>query len=272
MENLKTLINDEITYLEQVREGLAKKISVAPSGYLKINHSRSGAIRYYQKYFDVNGNHCEEYISKKNNLDKARQLASKKYYQELLETTDKELSALKAFNINYLPDEKYLCYERLSSERKELIEPYIETVEQVVNDWIAQPFEPCNYRPEKLIHETDRGEFVRSKSEVLIANYLYKNSQLYYYKYECPLYLNKTNSFKYPDFTIINKRTGKIKFLEHAGMMDDPDYVESFIKKEVEYVKNGIMPGKDLMISYESQNCPFLLSNFRIEFEDFMNR
>ena len=45
---------------------------------------------------------------------------------------------------------------------------------------------------------TDAGERVRSKSELVIANLLYKNNIPY--MYECPLKIN--NNTVYPDFTV----------------------------------------------------------------------
>ena len=35
----------------------------------------------------------------------------------------------------------------------------------------------------------------------------------------------------YPDFTVLNVRTRETIYLEHLGMMDDPQYYESAIKR-----------------------------------------
>lgn len=43
--------------------------------------------------------------------------------------------------------------------------------------------------PETLRYETSAGEYVRSKSEVIIANLLYAKSDKLLYKYERPLLL-----------------------------------------------------------------------------------
>ena len=87
--------------------------------------------------------------------------------------------------------------------------------------------------PENLRYETERGDVVRSKSEVIIANILYQNREHILYKYERPLEIVENGRKKtiYPDFTIINKNTGKITYWEHAGRMDDPYYANDFVKK-----------------------------------------
>ena len=60
----------------------------------------------------------------------------------------------------------------------------------------------------------------------------------------------------YPDFTILNVKTGKIVYWEHAGRMDDSYYVNDFIRKINLYINHGMLPGQDFVVSYETQNCP----------------
>ena len=73
---------------------------------------------------------------------------------------------------------------------------------------------------EGLIHRTERGEAVRSKSEVIIANLLHKNGVDY--RYEEPLELGGIT--KYPDFTIEDDNTGEMYYWEHLGMLNDQSY------------------------------------------------
>ena len=39
-------------------------------------------------------------------------------------------------------------------------------------------------------------------------------------------------------------------------MMDDPEYAEKAVRKMSEYMKNGLFPGRDLIISYETRSFP----------------
>ena len=77
-------------------------------------------------------------------------------------------------------------------------------------------------------------------------------------RYERPLELEVEGKSKtvYPDFTILSKRIGKIIYWEHAGRMDDSYYVNDFVKKLNTYVMNGLLPGKDVILTYETQNNP----------------
>jgi hypothetical protein len=67
------------------------------------------------------------------------------------------------------------------------------------------------------------------------------------------------NTF-YPDFTILNKNSGKLKYWEHFGMMDDPKYRKKAIEKIATYISYGFIPGKDIFFTYETQSEPLTMS------------
>ncbi|MCC3160211.1 RecQ family ATP-dependent DNA helicase [Hymenobacter sp. 15J16-1T3B] len=80
---------------------------------------------------------------------------------------------------------------------------------------------------------TLRGEWVRSKSEVIIANLLHKNGADY--AYERPIYQNG----KYlllPDFTVTTQ-TGTY-YWEHLGLLDDPEYARRWAIKQNHYKRD----------------------------------
>jgi hypothetical protein len=89
-----------------------------------------------------------------------------------------------------------------------------------------------------LIHQTKNGEFVRSKSEVIIADNLADAGIEYFY--EKPLEIGTVT--KYPDFTIIDQDTGQVFYWEHCGMLSDLGYRERWEKKLAWYRANGIYP------------------------------
>ena len=99
---------------------------------------------------------------------------------------------------------------------------------------------------------------VRSKSEVIIANILYHNEKDILYKYERPLEVAENGRQKiiYPDFTILNRHTGRITYWEHAGRIDDPYYANEFVKKMNTYMANDLLIGRDVVVSVETQNTP----------------
>ena len=100
---------------------------------------------------------------------------------------------------------------------------------------------------ERLIHRTARGELVRSKSEVIIANALYYHHLEYIYEPELVL----GEHTKYPDFKVVDDDTGEEWLWEHCGMMEDPRYRKRWEDKKAFYEKNGIEEGRNLIVTYD---------------------
>ena len=99
--------------------------------------------------------------------------------------------------------------------------------------------------------------FVRSKSEVIIANML--SSENVPFVYEKPLYAPDGTMFL-PDFTV--KFRGEIYYWEHVGRLDLPNYKKHWEKKEKWYNKH--FPGK-LLITYEGKNLSTYAMNIITE-------
>ena len=90
---------------------------------------------------------------------------------------------------------------------------------------------------EGLIHRTERGDLVRSKSELVIADKLHARG--IDYAYEQPLVLPNGRT-RYPDFTIADHARGVTFYWEHLGMLDDPGYRARWEGKRAEYLECGI--------------------------------
>ena len=95
------------------------------------------------------------------------------------------------------------------------------------------------YLEEGLIHRTERGDLVRSKSELVIADKLYARG--IDYAYEQPLILPGDRT-RYPDFTIIDGARGVTYYWEHLGLLHDPGYRARWERKRAEYFDAGIRP------------------------------
>ena len=89
-----------------------------------------------------------------------------------------------------------------------------------------------------LIHRTARGEAVRSKSEVVIANLLHANGVDY--RYEEALEIE--GAVKYPDFTIEDDDTGEVYYWEHLGMLSNMGYRRRWEDKKEWFRRHGILP------------------------------
>jgi exodeoxyribonuclease V alpha subunit len=95
------------------------------------------------------------------------------------------------------------------------------------------------YRANDLIHRTSKGDYVRSKSELIIANMLWEKNILY--KYEERLYSKDGSEWKLPDFTITTEE-GDTFYWEHLGRLEnDPKYAEDWEDKKKWYDDNGYL-------------------------------
>lgn len=129
--------------------------------------------------------------------------------------------------------------------------PQTETVEQHADvEAHETPVTPI-FRPEGLIHRTERGEKVRSKSEAIIANILY-NLGLDY-RYEYPIEGQTQPGIRRPDFVFF-KQDRKAFLWEHLGMLGNPNYRSNWQKKLGWYEANGFTQGIDLFITCDGSD------------------
>jgi ATP-dependent exoDNAse (exonuclease V) alpha subunit len=91
---------------------------------------------------------------------------------------------------------------------------------------------------ERLIHLTQRGDLVRSKSELIVADNLHREGVCY--TYERALTLD--GALKYPDFTIDDEDSGVTYYWEHCGMLSDAKYRERWAAKQQWYRDHQILP------------------------------
>nr|MCR4744743.1 hypothetical protein [Lachnospiraceae bacterium] len=116
------------------------------------------------------------------------------------------------------------------------------------------------FMTEEKKYETKKGDKVRSKSEAILADIFYELGIPYRYEEQIRL---KDGKNKYPDFTLLNIKSREEIYLEHMGLLDDEEYRKSNFKKLDEYRKNGIYLGKNLLITYESEESPLDIKGIR---------
>ena len=249
MEQMKDLLKEREKYLLQLKSEKEKTLKTAQEGLLRICNSRS-RTQYYQRTDpkDFNG----VYIKEKD-ISLAQGLAQKDYDQKILRAAEKELESIKKYLTNYPEINVEQVYESLHKERQKLIIPIKETEEQYIQKWKAIEYEGKGFTEETPEFYTGKGERVRSKSELIIADLLEKEGIPY--RYEYPIYLRGIGKI-YPDFTVLNVRKSREMYLEHFGMMDNPAYAEKAVNRIQMYEQNGIFPGEGLLITYETGKSP----------------
>jgi len=244
-------ITERITYLEKKTAEMQAFLESAPAGSLNCKLTR-GKFRYY-----IHENGIQTYLPSSKS-DIINKLAKKKMFKSVLMSAKKELAALKQYKANSGLFEKTInrFYEN-NPGCAGIIRPggwsYENRINSKVTAWQQEEYIRNPYYCEGLIHNTLRGEKVRSKSEACIADILYLAGIPY--RYECQLVVNGETF--YPDFVIMDPSTGKIYIWEHFGLMDDRDYYLRTVHKISAYAAEGYLPEKNFIITYEDENDPF---------------
>ncbi|MBR2282252.1 MAG: hypothetical protein IJ863_06495 [Spirochaetales bacterium] len=131
-------------------------------------------------------------------------------------------------------------------------------------------------------YETMRGDYVGSKSEVMIADRLFQKGIPYVYEpaFNPSATIDKTDVMYddfgniigygsmdfdpwdsdtiHPDFQVLNRRTRKVYFWEHLGKMDDPDYCKRNFNRFMRIIDAGYTIGEDLLVTHEDSRHPLL--------------
>lgn len=107
------------------------------------------------------------------------------------------------------------------------------------------------FHAEDCKYLTKRGEKVRSKSELMIADLLFEKG----IDYLSDFGLNTGDRVLYPDFQV-KRADGRLVIWEHFGLISNPAYVENSYYKISLYGRAGFTPGENLIITTESNDKP----------------
>jgi len=264
MNTIIESVNKRIAFLKRVIRRAEKEKGSFPEGRLRTSKS-NGRIRYYKvsKERDTSG----EYLPKNEQIHMIRLLAQKDYNKQFLKAAAYELEMLEKILVRYQKKQSEAAYKGLSKERQNLVTSYIPSDDQIAEEWQSKTFKTNPYKIENKIYDTRRGEKVRSKSEAIIADILFEMGIPYRYEYPVRL---RDGKIKYPDFTLLKKRTGEVIYLEHFGFMDDENYRKDTLYKMDLYRTNGIYPGKNLLFTYETNGNPLDINGIRRMFKDIL--
>ena len=237
---------------ESIEKRASERLRHAPEGTVHIIHHKNGVQFYHRKDSrDKNGSYLP--VSEK---EKAAALVRKKYDLQTAAAAGKQKAVLDRFLKNYDPDCLKKIYESSSDIRKQIIVPVELSDQAYAEQWQSMPYARKEIDMDVPEHYTDKGERVRSKSEVMIADALAQAGVPY--RYEWPI--NLDGGTFHPDFTILRIGDREELYWEHLGMMDDPEYVTKNLGKMRIYEQNGIMPGIRLIVTMETSRQPINLS------------
>ena len=247
-KNTIELLQKEQKILHKLIQDTEKKLARAPEGSVQVKRHGKGWQYFHRKNpQDKNGTYIPV-------ADKglAMALIQKKYLRDLLQAAHKQEDSIRRFLKEF--DSKALinAYHKQGSARETLIKP-IEVPDVVfTEEWQMTEYQAKPFREDVPMHMTLKGERVRSKSEVIIANTL-KNLKIPYH-YECPVTIR--GKLIHPDFTVLRIADRKEIFWEHLGMIDDFEYRNQALQRIQDYEAEGIFIGDRLIITAETYRKP----------------
>ena len=242
-----------------------KELEELPEGHLRIAQT-SHKPQYYH-YIDPKD--FKGVFIPRSKDDFARKLAQKDYDQKVLKLLKNEINAIttclsKICKSGSTPAENASTatklgdlYAKMCPARQRLVTPVTLTTEQYAKQWLSVNWQGRPFTPDTAIHTTSSGIQVRSKSEVLIADALTRMGIPF--RYEYPLKLRRPSGdivTFHPDFLCLNVESRSEFYWEHFGLMDDPDYSNNAAGKLRLYTENGIIAGRNLIITMETQKEP----------------
>lgn len=242
--SLENAIRAEIEYLEKIQ----KEIAAFPSEKCRITAEKVGNTYQYFAYTAEDNTHHT--LSKQKKLRQIHKLCQAEYNAKLADALTARLGLLTQVAPRLKKTNLDLIMRQIHPGKQLMIERCYLDENEFAERWALQEYQHKE-APAKGFH-TDRGEVVRSKSEVLIANKLFANHIPY--RYEEALSLPEYTL--YPDFTVLNKRTRKEFVWEHLGMTSDVDYASNAFGRLMTYQKNGFVLGENLILSIESLKQP----------------
>lgn len=273
---LAPLLEKRLAELQNLLFTKKKSYEKAPKGRIRISQN-GGHPEYY--LVTERGSLRGKYLPHSQKT-LARQLAQKDYDARLIKLLQKEISTLQ----NYMKQTSNgraisELYDSLCPARRSLITPAILTNEQYAARWLDVSWTGRPFASDAPYICTARGERVRSKSEVIIADTLFRHNIPY--RYEFPITLKRSNSADirrdfgssitlYPDFLCLNTRTRTEFYWEHFGLMDSTEYSNNAAGKLRLYTENGLLPGRNLIITMETQTEPPSIKALEKLIEEFL--
>lgn len=232
---------------KEVRTKARRELRSLLAGNLRV--SNKAKKTYYAQDAIENKKRIRKGISKDTTL--IYKLARKRYLKIYIKLITQNILALELFLQTTKPPTPDNVWRALPDAYKHLPHKAFFPKEYRGKMWGKEEYDKSTYRSQELRHTTARGEKVRSKSEALIANLLHRHKLPY--RYEQKLHI-KNREFV-PDFTILVEED--IYYWEHCGLVSEEGYMKSHNWKLLRYAEQGIVPWKNLIVTYDDENGNF---------------
>ncbi len=246
---LKTQIMERMEVLQEIIQKKEKEIKKLQQGNIRASKHGKG-FQYYLRSdsSDKNGTYLP-----KSEKRKIEQMIQHEYDEKVIKAAKQEKDLLTRLDRIYDTGAIESIYEKLPQGKQTLVNPVTETDAQFIQRWEKIQFKKLEFQSDAPEYYSNKGERMRSKSEIIIANLLEQLNIPYIYEFPLTLDGNVT---VHPDFTLINVRNRRLIYWEHLGMLDDEDYLNNAMAKIRRYEDNGYYLGEQLLITGESNTKP----------------
>jgi len=261
------MLLEEEDRLKKLEAELEKKLEKAPEG--SLNAYRHGKSWRWYNRSNKEGKVTREYIQL-NKSEYLMRLANKEANMRQLKDARQELEAIRQYKSVYeRGHQKGRFMLKTRFDRLKAESPGIWFLLQGKEEqaWLAEEYIQKSGFEEQKRYPSNNGLFTRSKSESIIASVL-EEVQIPF-RYEERIVVG--NYTVHPDFTLRHPRSGKIVYWEHFGMMDDGSYKSETARKLNQYIAMGIVPGINMLASFEMKEVPMSFTKAKAYVEYFLD-
>lgn len=263
---IQQILEERKYYLEKTLKAARKQDEKSADLLLhKIRIQKHG--KSFQYYLRSEEKDAVGRYMKKEQEGLVKQVFQKEYIQKSIKLLQNELTMVSRYLEKASPLLLEEYYAEMNEGRKRLIEALEFDEKEYVQLWQGVPYEGKEFPLNAPEYYTQRGERVRSKSEIIIANTL--NQCKIPYRYEYPIQV-KGMGRVYPDFTVLNVRKRKEMYWEHFGLIDDLEYRENALRKMTYYEKNDLFVGDRLIVTCESTEQPLNVREIERKIEKYL--
>ena len=222
---------------------------------LAVNLYRIICIQYLQKQLNVinvlikdqfaGEQKCDDRFAARNNTAQSDGLQGGE--AQLLPDQSIHMLLSKVRNYPRVPAEFF----QVNSPYSQFIIPFLQKEYSEIIDWYISDYQHNNEYPEHLLYPVKLGFKVRSKSEVIIADWLYEAGILFHYEEQLLLSEDPSCPDFYVPITLIEKYAW-----EHFGAMDKENYFHRTRGRVLNYLDHRWFPGINMITTYETKKNP----------------
>ncbi|WP_051204446.1 hypothetical protein [Butyrivibrio sp. VCD2006] len=266
MENYKEKIGNQLKEVNQLivkSDRRLAKLKDLPDQRIITCKRGNGSDQYYW----IDKASKKRRYAKVSEIATLKKIAQRDYDQKVNAKLKQIKKNLESLSMQDDISEIEMIFKNMAEGRKKLVVPIIETDEQFVKRWKEVEYEPMGFKDGAAEFCSDNGIWVRSKSELMIANALEKAGIPF--RYEYPIKLKSIGNVR-PDFMCLNVRTRKEIFWEHFGRMDDEGYVNRNVPKIADYAHSGYFQGENMIMTFETSQHPLSSRTIKLMIEHYL--